>query len=192
MTGDNQAIAAESDPVAAALADQRVRDRLLAAGCAFLRRRPNSIPETQYVAEAEEIVAKAQLEALKRRSCFDASRDVVAWLVGFVVNVTRDHVKKYARTPPGLSPDAPGLEGLAVDLGRPVADILEDEAFVRDLLAQLDSDDRELIRQKYTDDLTFSEIAAIRGTGASAIRTRHHRLIRRLRRMGGLGGEVQS
>jgi RNA polymerase sigma-70 factor (ECF subfamily) len=185
MPADARATAAESDPVTAALADDVVCGRLTAAARAFLVRRPNPFSEAQHAAEAEEIVSKARLEALKRRYCYDPSRDVVAWLVGFVVNVAKDHVKKHVRTTAGPPPGGPALDDLAVDLGRPVSDAVADREFVDRLLGRLPDGDREVIRQKYTDDLTFAQIAEALGSNENAIRVRHHRIIQRLRDMCG-------
>ncbi|MBA4190607.1 MAG: hypothetical protein C0467_21690 [Planctomycetaceae bacterium] len=192
MTAEVRVIAAESDPVSAALADPVVHGRLLAAARTCLGRRATTLSRTQRAAEAEEITSKTQMEALKRRASFDPSRDVVSWLVGFVVNVTRDHLRKHARTPTHPPPNVPGLEDLAVDLGRPVADSLADKEFMSKLLDQLPSDERELLLQKYRDDQTFAEIAEGRGSTETAVRVRCHRIIQRLRQQYGASGEVQS
>lgn len=186
MTADTRVLAAESDPVSAALADPVVHERLLAAARAFLGPRLSAV---RRAAEAEEIVSKARVEAFKRRADFDPTRDAVRWLVGFVVNCTRDHVKKYTRTPTGPPPDTPELEDLAVDLGRPAEDTVANRELVNAILAQLSDDDRELLQLKYFDGLTFGEIAARRGTNEDAVRVRHFRIRQRLREQ---RGEVQS
>lgn len=184
------ATAAGSDPVSVALSDPGVTAQLLTAARAFLGRGPSSA--VRRTAEAEEIVSVAQIEALKRRADFDPTRDVVNWLVGFVRNVTRDHVRKRARTPTGPPPDAPKLEDLAVDLGCPVEDATADRELARRVLEPLSADDRELLELKYFDGLTFAEIAARRGMNENAVRLRHFRLRQRLREQYGHGGEVRS
>ena len=192
MAADARVIATESDPVTAALADPVVNGRLLAAARAFLGRRADTLSATRRSAEAEEIVSKACAEALKRRADFDPTRDVVTWLVGFVRNVTRDHARKHARIPTGPPPDAPALEDLAVDLGRPVSDVVANKEFADNVYAQLAPDDRELLQLRYVNDLTCAEIASSRGTNENAVRVRCHRIIQRLRQQHAASGEVQS
>lgn len=188
-----QAVPAASDPVAVALADPAVNGRLVRAARAFLGRQVYPFPAGQRAAEAEDIVSTVRVEALRRRKDFDPARgDVVAWLVGFVANVTSDHVRRHTGCPAGPPPTAPGLEDLAADLGRPVVDTVDDQDFVDRLLAQLSPDDRELIRLRYNEDLTFVEIADRRGTSANTLRQRHYRIIRSLQQLCGIGGEVQS
>src|SRR5881227_2023424 len=87
----------ESDPVAAALADPVVGSRLRAAARAFLIPRTLDLSPARRALEAEEIVSTARLRAWAKRGQFDPARDVVSWLVGFVVNVAREYLKKAGR-----------------------------------------------------------------------------------------------
>jgi RNA polymerase sigma-70 factor (ECF subfamily) len=182
---------AEADPVGAALNDPAVRIRLLAAARAFLAGRIFNLPPPQRGPEAEVIVQKAGLRAWERRAEYDPSRDIVRWLVAFVVNVTREHVKKYTRCGTGPPPGPPELEELAADLGRPIGEVVADKQFVVELLARLPKADREIIRLAYFEDLTFAEIGGRVGLTENAARVRHHRIIARLRELAGGTGEVQ-
>lgn len=183
---------AETDPVRAALSDPSVRTRLLDAARSFLSGRIFHIPAPQRGPEAEEIVQKAGMRAWEHRAEYDARREVVPWLVGFVENVTREHVKKYSRRATGPPTAAPELESLAADLGRPIGDVVADRAFVEGLLGRLPPADREIIRLAYYDDLTFTEIGERVGLTENAARVRHHRILGRLRELAGDTGEVQS
>lgn len=166
------------DPVRVALADTAVGERLVAAARTFLAARSGGA----LARDAAEIVQEASTRALARAATFDPSRDVVAWLVGFVINVAREHVRdRAARTA------APQLADLAADLGRPVADAAADRELVARLLAQLSAADRELVRLVYTDDLPFAEVGPLLGTTETAARVRHHRLLKQLRELAGAG-----
>ncbi len=192
MAADPRTIPAESDPVATALADAEVSRRLLAAARAFLSRRASTLTALQRVAEAEQIISEVRARALARRGDYDSNRDVVNWLVGFVINVARDHLRELARTPTGPPPDAPRLEDLATDLGRPVPDTVADKELVAGLLARLPREDGTLLRLKYEKDLTFAEIGERMDLNVNAVRVRHHRIIRRLRQLCAVTGEGQS
>ncbi len=191
MTADSRAMAAECDPVAAALSDPCVRNRLLTAARAYLGRSTN-LTVAQCSAEAEEVVSIATVEAWKKRETYDPSRDVAAWLVGFIGNIVRNYNRKHRRQPTGPPPDAPALEDLAVDLGRPVAEAVADREYLDHLLAQLSPDDREIFLLKRTEDPTFAERAARLGSNENALRIRYFRIRQRLRQLAEQDGEVQS
>jgi RNA polymerase sigma factor (sigma-70 family) len=181
----------ESDPVTDAVADPAVWRQMTNAARAALGRRAFSLTRAQCAAEAEEVMARARERALSIRARYDPAQPVVPWLMGIVSKVTSEFVKKRGRDPTGPPPpSAPQLDELAVDLRASDADALADAELVEHLLAPLSPDDRELIRLKYTDDLTFAEIAAQVGSNENALRVRLHRLIGRLREACKTLGEV--
>jgi RNA polymerase sigma-70 factor (ECF subfamily) len=186
------ATSAPSDPVVAALNSAVVYGRLLAAARAFLGKWAKTLSGQRIMAEAEEIVSIARTELWKCRQDYNPDHDVVAWMVGFVGNATRNHLRKYARIPTGPPPDAPQLEDLVIDLGRPVADSVADQEFVERLMTQLKPDERRLIELKYNDGLTFAEIAVRTNAKENAVRVRHHRIIGQLRQWSENAGEVRS
>ena len=183
---------AETDPVRTALNDTSVQARLLDAARAFLAGRIFNIPTPRRGPEAEEIVQKAGLRIWEHHAEYDPRRAVVPWLIAFVENITREHVKKYARVSVGLPGAFPELDDLAADLGRPISDAIADTAFVERLLERLPPTDREVIRLAYYEDLTFAEIGVRVGLTENAARVRHHRILARLRELAGGTGEVQS
>lgn len=192
MTADSKTSEDGKDPITIALEDGDVRDRLFKAARASLSQCAHFLSATQIRAEAEEIVSRTIKEVLRRRHIYDADSDIVAWMVGFIFNVARDYARKRARTPTGPPPEALQLEDLAVDMGCPVSDELENREYVERLLAQLTANERCLIEMKYREDLTFAEIAAQMQMNENAIRVRHHRILMRLRQLAGKPGEVQS
>jgi RNA polymerase sigma factor (sigma-70 family) len=171
---------AECDPVRAALADRDVWTRLVAAARAFLAGRPGAFAQ-----DAADVAQQAVARAIQRSDTFDPARDVVCWLVGFVANVAREHVKRQGRDATRYTP--PVLDDLTADLGRPAADAIADREFADALVAGLPVTDRELIRLVYTEGLTFAEVGARVGTTEAAARVRHFRVLKHLRELAGVG-----
>jgi RNA polymerase sigma-70 factor (ECF subfamily) len=182
---------AEEHPVAVALNDQAVRSQLTNAALASLGRRAFALSSIQRKAEADAITQEAALRALKLRGRFDASKDVVKWLVGIVFNVVRELVKQRGRAPTGPPPGGPGLEELTVDPTRPVEDVVADQQLVAHLLGQLPEGDRDIVRMKYEEGLTCAEIGERLGLRENAVRVRLHRAHLKLKQVGGATGEGQ-
>jgi RNA polymerase sigma-70 factor (ECF subfamily) len=196
MTVGTNTTGTDSDPLTAALADPAVAGRLIAAAKAFLGRRAASLTATQRAADAEELVAEARQRAWARRDRFDPSQDVVAWLVAFVSNVAREYVRRRSRdaAPTGCGPpgEPPRLENLAVDLARAVPDQVADRQFRADVDARLSQPERDLLRMKYDEDLTFAEIGERLEMTECAVRVWHHRVVGRLRQEYRESREVRS
>lgn len=127
MTPDVSTPTTEADPVAVALADPAVWRRMYAAARAFRGGRGGNPLRSGRAADAEEIAPEAKLRAWQRRQDYDPARDVVRWPVGFVSTVAGERVKRQPGGPPA---DGPGLDDLAADLGRPVADAAADAEYV--------------------------------------------------------------
>lgn len=165
---------AEPDPVAAAVADPAVGVRLRNAARAFLGPRG-------YAQDAADMVQEAVARALKRSHAYDPTRDVVCWLVGYVVNVARERVKPRGRVTAG-----PSLDTLADDL-RPVDEAAADHELAARLLMQLSPEERELVGLVYTERLTFAEVGDRLGLTETAARVRHHRTLKHLKALAGVG-----
>lgn len=182
---------AADDPVAVALNDRAIQTRLWNAARAFLGKRGAELSPTQRTAEAEVIVQEAAARAWKRREQFDASRDIVKWLVGFVINVAREFAKKRPRDTTGPPEDGPDLDALAVDPSRPLDDAIADKLLVDHLLAKLPVLDRHIVVMKYCDEMTCAEIGQRMGMNENAVRIRVYRAILKLKQVCGLTGEGQ-
>lgn len=188
MTPDVTSPPAEADPVRAALENPAVWRRMCAAARAFVGRPPPVGSPIARARDAEEVASEAKLRAWQRRADFDPARDVVRWLVGFVSVVARERAKWHPGGPPA---DGPGLDDLAADLGRPVADAVADADHAAALLAHLPPADADLVRMHHFDHLTHAEVAARIGSNENAVRVRYHRLMGRLREIGRAAGEVR-
>jgi RNA polymerase sigma factor (sigma-70 family) len=191
MSRDVSLPLAADDPVAVALNDQAVRTRLQNAARAFLGKRAIELTPTQRTVEAEVIAQEAAARAWTHRDRFDASKDVMKWLVGFVVNVAREFAKKRCRATTGPPADGPGLEEMAIDPSRPVEDAITDKLLAGHLLEQLPPVDRDIVRMKYWEDLTCAEIGERIGLQENAVRIRLYRAILKLKQASGVAGEGQ-
>jgi RNA polymerase sigma-70 factor (ECF subfamily) len=192
MMRDVSLPSASDHPVAVALKDSTVRLRLSNAARALLGKQAAVLSPTQRTAEAEVIVQEAAARAWKHRDRFDASRDVVKWLIGYIVNVTRECAKKRrhdATSPPEVGP---GLDEMAVDPSRPVDDVAIDKLLATHLVEQLPPTDRQIVEMKYWDGLTCAEIGERLDMQENAVRVRLFRAIQKLKQMCGVTGEGQS
>ena len=183
---------ASDHPVAVALKDPAVRLRLANAARALLGKRAAELSPTQRTAEAEVIVQEAAARAWKHRDRFDASRDVVKWLVGYIVNVAREFAKKRSHDATSPPEDGPALDEMAVDPSRPVDEAVTDKLLARHLVEQLPPTDRQIVEMKYWDELTCAEIGQRLDMQENAVRVRLFRAIQRLKQLCGVTGEGQS
>jgi RNA polymerase sigma-70 factor (ECF subfamily) len=182
---------ASDHPVAVALKDATVQLRLANAARTLLGKRAAELSPTQRTAEAEVIVQEAAMRAWKHRDRFDASRDVVKWLIGYLVNVARECAKKRRHEATSPPEDGPGLEEMAVDPSRPVDDTTIDKLLARHLLGQLPPTDRQIVEMKYWDEMTCAEIGQRLDMQDNAVRIRLYRAIHKLKQMCGVTGEGQ-
>jgi RNA polymerase sigma-70 factor (ECF subfamily) len=182
---------ASDHPVAVAIQDAAIRLRLGNAARAFLRRRAAELSPTQRTAEAEAIVQEAAMRAWNRRDTFDESRDVVKWLIGFIVNVAREFAKKRCHDATSPPEKGPGLEVLAVDSSRPLDETVTDRLLVSHLLEQLTPTDRQIVKMKYLDELTCAEIGQRIDMKENAVRIRLFRAIQQLKQVCAVTGEGQ-
>jgi RNA polymerase sigma-70 factor (ECF subfamily) len=123
-----------------------------------------------------------------------------------LVQAHRHHLKAQARAvgreqPPGLAlPDgsvAHLADRLAASGTSPSQRLLRDELRqrLRESLARLAPNDREILVMYYLEGLTFAEVAAILGITASAAKLRHFRALERIRKLmdhDDSGGEGQT
>jgi RNA polymerase sigma-70 factor (ECF subfamily) len=178
--------------VAVALSDPAIQIRLRNAARAFLARRSSELSPTQRTADVEAITQEAASRAWKRRDQFDASREVVKWLVGFVINVAREYAKKRPRHTTSPPEDDPNLEALAVDPSRPPDIAIADKLLVEQLLGRLLPLDRQIVVKKHRDEMTCAEIGQQIGLNENAVRIRLYRAVLKLKNAYGLTGEGQS
>jgi RNA polymerase sigma factor (sigma-70 family) len=127
---------------------------------------------------AEDVTASAFERAYRRQRTYKAARGSErAWLFGIARNAALDELRRRKRRT--------RLEGDPEDSGAPSSDDQVELALrretVRAALASLDGRERDLIALKFAGGLTKAEIGRILGMSESAVGTRLHRTITKLR-----------
>lgn len=182
---------AAGDPVAVALNDPDIQIRLRNAARAFLGTRGAELTPIQRAAEAEVLVQEAASRAWKRRDHFDGTRDVVKWLVGFVMKVAQEFARNRSRGKTTSTADGSLMADLAVDPSRPVDDVVADKLDAAEMLRQLLPVDQDIVRMKCCEDMTCAEIGERLGMNEDAVRVRFFRAKGKLRQLRGVTGEGQ-
>ena len=127
-------------------------------------------------AAAEDVTALAFERAYTRRRTFDRRRgEERAWLFGIARNAALDELRRRRR-----------IAALVLEpVDEPESDHLLDVALrrtaVRDALTKLAGRERELVALKFHAGLSNGEIARVLGASESAVGTRLHRVMEKLR-----------
>ena len=130
--------------------------------------------------DAEDAVQECFLRAYRHLGSYQERDKFSAWLLRILVNQCRTSATRSKRNGQMLSlhdDDALALPSSTVSVG--------DQQSLRDELAaamrQLVPEQREAIALRFSDDLSFEEMAAVTGVGVSALKMRVQRACRRLR-----------
>jgi RNA polymerase sigma factor (sigma-70 family) len=127
-------------------------------------------------AAAEDVTALAFERAYTKRRTFDRRRgEERAWLFGIARNAALDELRRRRRIA-ALAAE-PVDEAESDDL----LDVALRRTAVRDALAKLAGRERELVALKFHAGLSNGEIARVLGASESAVGTRLHRVIEKLR-----------
>lgn len=133
-------------------------------------------------AEAEDAVQDTFLRAYKYLRSYGEQDRFRGWLWRILVNRCRTRAGERSRRPEPR--DTQQLTALA-DAGAPTPHEALDRGFLRDELAQalaaLPADQREAVVLHFTEGLSYPEMAAVTGTGVSALKMRVHRACDKLR-----------
>jgi RNA polymerase sigma factor (sigma-70 family) len=132
---------------------------------------------------AEDLTAEVFLRALRSLDRFDPSRGSPrAWLFRIAQNALRDHQRQARRR--AVVPIA-ALRDLKCEAPSPEERLLWEEEVARLLsaLAELPSNDREIIGLCYGSDLSVAEAGEVLGLRDTAARTRLWRALGRLRKV---------
>jgi len=129
-------------------------------------------------AQAEEIVQEVMLTVWRKAGQFDPARaQVSAWIYQIARNRQIDMLRKERRPmpedfghPPGVEPD--GSEVLAVE---------QEAGALKDALARLNPDQRDIIEKAYLGELTHQEISSQTGLPLGTIKSRIRLGLERLR-----------
>jgi RNA polymerase sigma-70 factor (ECF subfamily) len=152
------------DPAAFAPLYERYFDRIYA----YCRRR------TDGAQEAEDLCSQVFARALAGLAGYRGG-NVAAWLFQIAHNTVAKH---YRARKPVVSFDEIGEIDSAEDIDEEAA---ETQAAINRLVAQLPSEQRDLIALSIDGELTSQQIGALLGKSAVAVRVQLHRTIQRLR-----------
>ena len=127
-------------------------------------------------ADAQDLTAQVFLEALEGLPRYRERGSFAAWL--FTI-ARRRATDQYRRRSPLPLDDVPDPN----DDNDPLPHVIEHEALdrVKDLIVQLDDDQRELLRLRFAAGLTFGQIGIILGRSEAAVKMAVHRLLDQLR-----------
>ena len=126
--------------------------------------------------DAEEALQDAFVRAFRSLDQYEERERFGAWLYRILVNQCRNAIERRRRDAAVLPDVDP--ESLALP-----ADGEDDAARerLRELLAGLPAAHREALLLRYTEDMSFDEMAAVTGVGVSALKMRVRRALDRLR-----------
>jgi RNA polymerase sigma-70 factor (ECF subfamily) len=127
--------------------------------------------------DAEDLTSQVFTEALEGLAHYRERGNFVAWL--FTI-ARRKAVDAYRRRRPTLSlEDVEELHGSSED---PLEQLVQEEELERiaALFVELEEDQRELLRLRFSAGLTYADIGAVLGRSASAVKMAIHRLLRQL------------
>ena len=127
--------------------------------------------------EAEEFVQEAFLSAWRGIRGFKIGRPLKPWLTRILINQVLVGKRRLSiPTTPLADPDEPGAPSVLDDV-----DAHGDRAVVREAVASLEPDHRQVIVLRYFTDLTVSEIAGSLGVPEGTVKSRISRAIARLK-----------
>lgn len=127
--------------------------------------------------DAEEAVQDAFVRAFRALGSYEDRERFASWLTRILVNQCRTLLARSTRREAVFADlDLGEMRGFAAEESSSV-----DWPDLDRALALLPPDQREALVLRYTDDLTYDEMARVTGAGASALKMRVHRAFERLR-----------
>ncbi len=141
---------------------------------------------------AEDLASETWLAAAKGLPAMVGGVDEFrAWLFTLARNKVADHYRTAARRP-AADPWAADLDVAdPVDRAEAVADDLDAQAAVRDLLQFLSPDQAEVVLLRVVADLSVDEVARLMGRSPASVRVLQHRALRRMERVAKRAGAVR-
>jgi RNA polymerase sigma-70 factor (ECF subfamily) len=132
---------------------------------------------------AEDLLQESFLQLHRSRRTYLPGKPVLPWALAIARNVCRMEWRSRRRRETHETSEEPSLPEAAsmMDLDR-----LADRQFLREALARLTADQREIILMHHALGLSFQEIAGILGILRTTAKLRAHRAIKRLREILGV------
>jgi RNA polymerase sigma-70 factor (ECF subfamily) len=126
--------------------------------------------------EAEDLAQEVFLTAYRKLADFDAERPLAPWLRSIALNLLRNHWRKFRAQAIGGNTELAVLldQQIAAECGSAREPLLH--AALRDCLERMDGPARELLQQRYGEEVSVRELADRLQRGYSALTMQLHRL----------------
>lgn len=133
-------------------------------------------------ADAQDLTAQVFLEALEGLPRYRERGSFAAWLFTIARRRATDQYRRRSPLPLDDAPDFGDVPDSCND-NDPLSHVIEHEALdrLKDLIVQLDDDQRDLLRLRFAAGLTFGQIGIILGRSEAAVKMAVHRLLDQLR-----------
>jgi RNA polymerase sigma-70 factor (ECF subfamily) len=139
-------------------------------------------------ADADDAVQQTFLQVHRARDDFEPGMKWRPWIVTITLNLCRDALRRRGRWQMTDVDDVPLTAPDVVGTARDAAD---EATRVRQAVARLPADQREVIELHWFEEMAFNDIAQIVGAKPGAVRVRAHRGYEKLRQWLG-GGNVPA
>lgn len=127
---------------------------------------------------AEDVQQQVFLEAWQRAASYDPARGgLLTWLMMIARSRAIDHLRRRVPEPAGALGDLPGPGEEAID----EVDRLVERYRVASLLSGLHAEEARILRMRFYDDLSQTEIAARTGIPLGTVKMRMARALERMR-----------
>lgn len=131
-------------------------------------------------ATAEDVQQQVYLEVWKRGANYDPQRSgILTWIMQITRSRAIDHLRK--RIPEPVDPHDPATESRAGH--ESPLEGLHDQWYIAHFLAQLPTEEAQLLRLRFADDKSQSEIAKLTGVPLGTVKMRMVSGMRRLREL---------
>lgn len=140
--------------------------------------------------DAEELAQEVFVRAWRSIARFDIARSFRAWILHIARNATIDHLRHVQRVPRTTSiEEVVDVEDVAAPVHARLATLLDrlvradDGHVITVALERLSDHDRLILTLRYSQELTFREIAATLDAPLDTVKSRHRRALLTLRRL---------
>lgn len=130
--------------------------------------------------DPEDVFQEAISRALKNQHAFRGSnvKQARAWIRTIAVNFVRDQLRKSSKTSQHVTSDAEHFQDNDDFLRS-----FEDSEILKHIFQRLSSTELQFLKARYKAGMSFETIATILETTPAAVRQRHLRLLKKVRRM---------
>jgi len=124
---------------------------------------------------SEDITQEVFITIYNRLYMYDKKRKFTNWILQIAKNKCIDYMRKYKRVYESNIEDARNL--VSSDISPEEAlEYRETKKQVQDFINELDDIDRQILTMKYSQDITFGDIADVLGMNLSTVKRRYYKI----------------